>query len=131
MTANKIKELVAAKIARQGNQVDIGNVLPDILNAIVDSISTRLKIKTLESFSGTKAQVIAKLGVTEQEFDDLCHGKYTHLMTESTLLSIIYCWWDAESSRCDLVAGDLTLLTGAQLQMFVDGDTATIEYSET
>ena len=39
MNANEIKELVAAKIAGQGSQVDIGGALPEVLNAIIDMVS--------------------------------------------------------------------------------------------
>lgn len=38
MNAEEIKALIAAKIDGQGNQVDIGNALPEILNEIVDAI---------------------------------------------------------------------------------------------
>lgn len=38
MTKQEIKDLVAAKIAGQGSQVDIGGALADILSGIVDAI---------------------------------------------------------------------------------------------
>lgn len=38
MTKQEIKDLVAAKIAGQGTQVDLGGALPEIINAIVDSM---------------------------------------------------------------------------------------------
>ncbi len=38
MTTQEIKDLVSAKIAGQGTQVDAGNALAEVLNAIVDAI---------------------------------------------------------------------------------------------
>lgn len=38
MTKEEIKDLISAKIAGQGNQVDSGGALDAILNAIVDAI---------------------------------------------------------------------------------------------
>lgn len=38
MTTNEIKAIIAEKIAGQGNQVDIGNGLAEVLNALADSI---------------------------------------------------------------------------------------------
>ena len=38
MTKDQIKSLISAKIAGQGNQVDSGGALDEILNAIVDAI---------------------------------------------------------------------------------------------
>ena len=38
MTTQEIKALVAAKIAGQGNQVDLGNALSDIINSLCDLI---------------------------------------------------------------------------------------------
>lgn len=39
MTTNEIKAIIAEKIAGQGNQVDIGNGLVEVLNALADAIS--------------------------------------------------------------------------------------------
>lgn len=38
MTTEEIKAIIAEKIAGQGNQVDIGNGLVEVLNALADSI---------------------------------------------------------------------------------------------
>jgi hypothetical protein len=38
MTKDEIKALIAAKIDGQGNQVDIGGALAQVLNAIIDLI---------------------------------------------------------------------------------------------
>ena len=38
MTKDEIKALISAKVAGQGNQVDVGGALPAILDAIVDAI---------------------------------------------------------------------------------------------
>lgn len=44
MTKEEMKALVSAKIAGQGNQVDLGSALPELLNAIVDSLPERAPI---------------------------------------------------------------------------------------
>lgn len=38
MTKDEIKALISAKVAGQGNQVDAGGALPDLLNGILDLI---------------------------------------------------------------------------------------------
>lgn len=38
MTKEEMKALVSTKIAGQGNQVDLGNALPELLNAIIDAL---------------------------------------------------------------------------------------------
>lgn len=37
MTKQEIKDLVAAKIAGQGNQIDLGGALPQVIDAILDA----------------------------------------------------------------------------------------------
>ncbi len=44
MNANEIKAIIAEKIAGQGNQVDIGNGLAEVLNAIVDIMPSTTEI---------------------------------------------------------------------------------------
>lgn len=56
MTKEELKALVATKLAAQGNQVDLGNVLPTIINELVDMIpSATPVIDNLESESSTDA----------------------------------------------------------------------------
>lgn len=40
MTKQEIKDLIAAKVAGQGNQIDAGSTLPAILDGIIDLIPT-------------------------------------------------------------------------------------------
>lgn len=40
LTKQEIKDLVEEKLRGQGNQVDLGNVIPDIIDSIVDMIPT-------------------------------------------------------------------------------------------
>lgn len=61
MTTEQIKDLIASKIAGQGNQVDSGGALSTILDAIVDSVADVPTIFNLPE------------GVTEvEEFDEHC-----------------------------------------------------------
>lgn len=41
MTTQEIKALVAAKIAGQGNQVDLGNALSGIINSLCDALDAK------------------------------------------------------------------------------------------
>lgn len=84
MNANEIKELVAAKIAGQGNQVDIGGALSEVLNAIIDAIENiptptppqPIAIDILDStFSGlTKEEAARSLGISTARLDSLMDG---------------------------------------------------------
>lgn len=49
MTTQEIKDLVAAKIAGQGNQVDLGNALSDIINSLCDLIDAGGKEEVQQS----------------------------------------------------------------------------------
>lgn len=40
-TKNELKEIIAKKIAGQGDQVDIGNALPEVLDGIIEKIGDR------------------------------------------------------------------------------------------
>lgn len=53
MAKEELKALITAKIAGQGNQVDVGSALPAILNGIIDLIPE--VIDNLESDSSTDA----------------------------------------------------------------------------
>lgn len=63
MTTTEIKALVAAKVAGQGNMLDVGNALPTILNALCDLVDTMgNELTALENAIATKAET--------QEIDD-------------------------------------------------------------
>lgn len=53
MTKEQLKDLIAATIAGQGNQIDAGSKLPVILNGIIDMIPA--VVDNLESDSSTDA----------------------------------------------------------------------------
>lgn len=55
MTKKQLKELVTAKIAGQGNQVDTGSTLPAILNGIIDTMGEAAEIDDFEDFDETTA----------------------------------------------------------------------------
>lgn len=52
MTTQEIKDLIATKIAGQGNQVDSGGKLADILNAICENIEQKADEKPVFELSG-------------------------------------------------------------------------------
>ena len=87
MTTNEIKDLIASAIAGQGNQVDAGGKLAEILNALADSAggggaTEPLEITTPEEeVSGTKAEAATALGITEQDFDNILSGKVISIRT--------------------------------------------------
>lgn len=64
MTKEELKELVATKIAGQGNQVDTGSTLPAILNGIIDKLfegvdlsayAKKVEIDDIEDFDESTA----------------------------------------------------------------------------
>lgn len=87
MTTNEIKDLIASAIAGQGNQVDAGGKLAEILNALADAAggggaTEPLEITTPEEeVSGTKAEAATALGITEQDFDNILSGKVISIKT--------------------------------------------------
>ena len=83
MTKEEIKALIAEKIAGQGNQVDSGGALADILNGIIDSIPQVLPPTTLDftlpesTLGNVSAEEMAQgLGITVGELKGLMLGQY-------------------------------------------------------
>lgn len=56
MTKQEIKDLIAAKIAGQGNQVDSGGALAEILNAIADMAGDIPEFEFDKNYSEQEAQ---------------------------------------------------------------------------
>lgn len=50
-TKEQLKAIVAAKILGQGDQVDIGNALPEILNEIIDELDNRASKAEVDNFN--------------------------------------------------------------------------------
>lgn len=75
MTKQEIKDLVAAKIAGQGTQVDLGGALPEIINAIVDAIPSlepKISLNVSEAFQDKSAEEAAEtLGITVAELNEI------------------------------------------------------------
>lgn len=88
MDAQEIKDLIASKIAGQGNQVDPGGKLAEILNALVDMASqggggdyiltlpNEYSFDTSTTFGDTFEQIAEELGVTVEQVQNLFTGKY-------------------------------------------------------
>lgn len=58
MTTQEIKALVAAKIAGQGNQIDLGNALPEIIDALCDAVDSAPKaVVVTETLSSTPIEI--------------------------------------------------------------------------
>lgn len=76
MTKQEIKDLIAAKIAGQGNQVDIGGVLADILNALVDGGSQPIRLTGTIS-EGDTLQDLIEVGLTKEEIEAAARGERT------------------------------------------------------
>ena len=100
MTSNEIRQLVAAKIAGQGNQIDAGSALPEILNRILDLIDatasdipvvpTALEnlaaltcVSEATSFESatdlTKENAATALGISADALDGLFGAQYLRL----------------------------------------------------
>lgn len=81
MTTQEIKALVAAKIAGQGNQVDLGNALSDIFGSLCDLIDAaqQLPIATKDALG------VIKVG---DNLDIDSEGKLSASGGESTLILV-------------------------------------------
>lgn len=76
MTKSEILEKIDKGLRGQGNQVDIGNVLADILTEIADGGPTLTITKTSSDTDFTKEEFATNLGITETEVDNLFRGDY-------------------------------------------------------
>lgn len=109
MMGNDIRALVAAKIAGQGNQVDVGSVLPDIFYKILDlmdfiegkipTVPTALQTlatltcvstaETVEAAEGLSKQEAADaLGIVADKLDALFAGSFLRFVLGGTILTI-------------------------------------------
>lgn len=75
MTKDQIKALISAKIAGQGNQVDSGGALDEILNAIVDSIPE----------GGGSGAPVLKMTIESRSFDSIAFTGLAPSITERTV----------------------------------------------
>lgn len=80
MNKEQIKDLIASKIAGQGSAVDAGSALPDILNAIIDSIPEekkplRVLIEDGVAIEGTLQEVADLMEITEENARLLFNGE--------------------------------------------------------
>lgn len=81
MTKEEIKALVSAKVAGQGNQVDISGALGTILDAIVDAIpegggdSLVIHANVNDISNASKSQFAQFLGVSEKDVDNIFAAK--------------------------------------------------------
>lgn len=71
MTKQEIKDLVAAKIAGQGTQVDLGGVLPTVLSEIIDMIPEGGggDVQNAGVFLNLGDKLVAEASYTDAEFD--------------------------------------------------------------
>lgn len=80
MTTQAIKDLIASAIAGQGNQVDSGGKLAEILNAIVEMAGQgggtviKLTAPFVNYQDYTKAQMAELIGVSEADIDVIMEG---------------------------------------------------------
>ena len=75
MNKDEIKALISAKIAGQGNQVDSGGALDEILNAIVDAIPE----------GGGSGAPVLKMTIEIRSFDSIAFTGLAPSITERTV----------------------------------------------
>lgn len=101
MTKEEIKDLITAKIAGQGNQVDIGGALATILNEIVDGMGGELKyfeVKSLPVFDDAAEQtMIDEMGLSFADLDDILNGKYIGISNDGYKLPLTSAYRGDES----------------------------------
>lgn len=69
MTTQEIKDLVASKIAGQGNQVDLAGALPEILTALVEQLES-LKNIGITELRAEEMQATA-VEITEERYNEI------------------------------------------------------------
>lgn len=84
MTKTEILEKIDKGLRGQGNQVDIGNVLADVLTEIVDGGPTLTITNNVQGYDLTKEEFAANLGITETEVDNLFRGDYKTVRINSS-----------------------------------------------
>lgn len=88
MTTNEIKDLIASAIAGQGNQVDAGGKLAEILNALADAAGGGGDVKPIflsaepTTEMTTQAQLDA-IGLTIDEFKAAARGERNAIVIKS------------------------------------------------
>lgn len=86
MDAQQIKDLIASKIAGQGNQVDSGGALSTILDAIVDAVADAPKpivIKDAIPITGAPVSALDRAGFTYEEVLAASQGKRTGVVGQN------------------------------------------------
>lgn len=82
MNVNEIKAIIAEKIAGQGNQVDIGNGLVEVLNALAEGLEATDDVVANKGFDvfgdKTKSEAATEMGMTEADFDKLLHDYHVN-----------------------------------------------------
>lgn len=94
MTKQEIKDLIAAKIAGQGNQVDSGGALAEILDGIIDAMPAQkypvpLKTNSLDEnfFENKTAEQTAEiLGITIDELRAIFSCEIPILVMDDTFV---------------------------------------------
>lgn len=132
MTKQQIKDLVAAKIAGQGNQVDAGGALSSILDAIVDAIPEgggglqTLEIAKFPTNGALYADGLDEMGISEQQAKDLFSGKYQFIKDKANEYILVVgavSYTAAETGEGWIVAGIVGENLGVRVEMqgFKDG----------
>lgn len=97
MTTQEIKDLIASAIAGQGNQVDSGGKLAEILNEIVDvasqgggessilTLPNAFSLGSSTTYGDTYEQIAQALEITVEQVQNLFTGKYFAVKVTMTL----------------------------------------------
>ena len=133
MTKQEIKDLIAAKIAGQGNQVDIGGVLADILNALADGGSTPIRL-TATLVEGDTLQDLIEAGLTKEEIEAAARGERTGVVIGREFYQIARAYYDVNEWQIAFYSikygndGSIEEMLGSFV--LIDGDIVSITNAE-
>lgn len=121
MTKEEIKALIAEKIAGQGNQVDMGGALADILNAILDAPAEGVvvfpeieeKTKITRGLSAIKGAIAIKVG--SQLLPRIAPSTQLTFPKEATIIGGLF-------GRVDYVRTDATMSSFDGFVIYEDSD---------
>lgn len=102
-TKAELLALVEQTIAGQGNQVDIGGGLAEVLKGLVEAMPEELTILSATAVSNkTKAELAEALGISTDSIDKIFGGKISKVIIKVTASSFVY---------LDFTCGDSNIVT--------------------
>lgn len=91
MTRNEVKDLIMKNIAGQGNQVDIGSILPKVLNEIIDLSMPSTGIERIELECNDDTHIVYRNSETPLTYDEV--KELVDDTSKFVTLKYLNIWW--------------------------------------